>query len=53
MKQAALVYQAYIALSLDDPLSSLSAATDLLAPEAPPSKARTRTWLELIEPQVA
>ncbi|MGD2017619.1 MAG: helix-turn-helix transcriptional regulator [Planctomycetota bacterium] len=33
--------------------TSGSAASDLLAPEAPPSKARTRTWLELIEPQVA
>ena len=30
VKQAALVYQAYISLSLDDPLSSLSAATELL-----------------------
>ena len=36
VKQAALVYQAYVALSLDDPLSSLSAATDLL--HMPPEK---------------
>ncbi len=36
VKQAALVYQAYVALSLDDPLSSLAAATDLL--HMPPDK---------------